>query len=77
MNREELRRAASEFRETWKKVDGLVVIFDGKVSGWISGMHSASDWRPGAVAVGPLGMLYEATGGSDEEGAHNWELIRD
>lgn len=69
MNFELLRKAATDFRETWVKKEGYVVIFEGTVSGWISGLHSASDWRPGSIAVSTDGDIYQAQGGNDSDGA--------
>lgn len=72
MNADQLRTIATDFRDTWAKTEGYIVIFEGEVSGWISGLHSSSDWRPGAIAVSADGDIYQAQGGNDSEGALSW-----
>lgn len=72
MTADQLRNTATEFRSQWVKTEGYVVIFEGTVSGWISGLHTPSDWRPGAIAVSADGDIYQAQGGNDDDGALCW-----
>jgi hypothetical protein len=57
--------------------DGFVVCFDGKVSGWTSGLKTPESWTPGCIAVGVDGKCYEAIGGDGYNGATSWKLCAD
>lgn len=51
---------------------GVVVIYDGAVSGWVEELCDPGSWRPGCIAVDEIGKTWVAVGGNVKEGAREW-----
>lgn len=52
---------------------GFVIIFEGKVAGWMDKLREPEHWQAGCVAVGANGDEYIATGGNYNRGAESWQ----
>ncbi|MBE0469808.1 MAG: hypothetical protein IBX55_09930 [Methyloprofundus sp.] len=50
---------------------GVVLIFEGRVNGWVKEPPIPSDWRPGVYAVSKDHILM-AVGGNNVDGAEKW-----
>jgi hypothetical protein len=66
---------AKNYRDTSGRVGGVVVIFNGQVSGWMNALRDPQHWAPGCIAVDHDGNQYEAIGGNDYNGAEHWKQI--
>lgn len=51
---------------------GVVVLYEGKVQGWVSALRNPGNWRPGCVAVDEDGHRWTARAGNDLDGALIW-----
>ena len=51
---------------------GVVVLFDGRVAGWMNGLRNPDHWQPGCIAVDEAGQTWTAVAGNDQEGALMW-----
>lgn len=52
---------------------GVVVIFNGKVDGWVHKLRDPDHWVPGCIAVDESGAQWISVGGDDYNGAERWE----
>lgn len=51
---------------------GYVRVWNNQAYGWCVKRGSATTERPGALAVDAAGRVWEAIGGSDQDGAREW-----
>ena len=51
---------------------GVVVLYEGKVLGWVSTLRAPGNWRPGCIAVDELGRSWTARAGNVQDGALIW-----
>ena len=51
---------------------GVVVIFEGKVQGWVNRLRDPYHWQPGCVAIDEEGHCWHARGGNSQNGAIVW-----
>lgn len=54
---------------------GVVIVFDGKVTSWVSGLHSPKHWAPGCIAVDENGNQWLSAGGDELNGAQRWQRL--
>jgi hypothetical protein len=54
---------------------GYVILWKLKACGWDSALDRPQDYRPGALAVGSNGKIYEATRGTHQGGADQWTPV--
>lgn len=71
------RKVATSMRNDLGKAGGFVCWWpeEGMATSWCAMMPDPGRWRPGTVAVGPKGEVFEAVGGDDDAGARSWERI--
>lgn len=58
--------------EAGREKEGLVVIYKEKAVGWIDKLRDPQRWSPGALAVDPLGNIWQATGSNCNCPAESW-----
>lgn len=63
---------ARSYRNETGRHHGVVVIFDGVVSGWSNVLRDPQNWRPGCIAITDSDTCYCAMGGNDDDGAIEW-----
>jgi hypothetical protein len=66
---------ANRYRAEFGYHAGIVVIFDGDISGWMNELRDPQHWMPGCIAVDVDGNEWLATGGNDCDGATHWDPI--
>jgi len=54
---------------------GVVVIYNGEVSGWMNELRDPHKWLAGCYAVDPQGNQYRAFGGDKYNGATAWSQV--
>ncbi len=54
---------------------GVVLVYLGTAYGWKDRLRDPQHERPGALAIDPRGVIFEAVGGNDQDGAKAWEEI--
>lgn len=69
---ERLVRKAISYRRKSSRAGGVVILYRGKVAGWMDELRDPQGWCPGAVAVSDAGECWVARGGDDYNGAHEW-----
>ncbi|MGY6251830.1 hypothetical protein ACXIVK_00100 [Paraburkholderia caledonica] len=52
--------------------DGVVVLFQGEVQGWVNQLRNPEHWQPGCVAVDAQGRTWTTIAGSERNGALTW-----
>jgi hypothetical protein len=67
---------ANRFRRERGHAGGVVVIFNGEVSGWMNELRDPQHWAPGCIAIDADGNAWLATGGNDYDGAARWTPTR-
>jgi hypothetical protein len=67
---------ANRYRKQDGHHDGVVVIFDGQVGGWMNELRDPQHWVPGCIAIDVDGNEWLAVGGNDYDGAALWEPIK-
>jgi hypothetical protein len=67
---------ANEYRAEYGYKTGIVVIFDGEISGWMNELRDPQHWMPGCIAVDVDGNTWLATGGNDYDGATHWDPVK-
>lgn len=73
---ESLRAISVKWRAGNKgRHDGLVLIFQGCVYGWKNELRDPQCERPGAYAVDKNGLVYQAEGGDEYNGALAWIAV--
>jgi hypothetical protein len=55
---------------------GVVVLYEGKVQGWVNMLRNPGNWRPGCIAVDEDGQCWTARASNDRDGALIWISIR-
>lgn len=67
-------KTAQEWREQkgYSGRGGIVVLHDGKVSGWQSALRDASHWVPGCIAVAEDGQSWTSIVGTERDGCLMW-----
>ena len=55
---------------------GIVLIWEGEAYAWRNKIRDASTERTGVIAVDLEGILYQAEGGNDEDGAKAWVVLK-
>lgn len=65
---------ARRYREAEQRVGtgGVVVLFEGKVQGWVNELRNPEHWRPGCIAVDEQGRTWTTIAGNDQNGALMW-----
>lgn len=65
---------ASTWREQngYKDRGGVVVLFQGRVQGWVNVLRNPEHWQPGCVAIDEEGRSWTALAGDDRNGALMW-----
>jgi hypothetical protein len=51
---------------------GVVVLFNGKVQGWVNTLRNPDHWQPGCIAVDEDGRTWTTIAGNDRDGALMW-----
>lgn len=51
---------------------GVIVIFEGKVQGWVNELRNPEDWQPSCIAVDEAGHIWTAIAGDEQNGAMAW-----
>lgn len=69
-------KMANEYRAEIGHNDGVVVIFNGEISGWMNELRDPQHWTPGCVAIDCDGHEWVATGGNDYDGAAHWQPLK-
>lgn len=64
---------ANTYRNETGRRGGVVVIYDGQVSGWMNELRDPQHWCPGCIAVDQDGNQWQAVGGNDYDGANEWK----
>ena len=76
-NMEKKLLTAKEVAQKWRKErdyeDGVVIIHDNVVQGWVEKLCDPDHWQPGCVAVDEAGVVFIAAGGNSRDGAQKWE----
>jgi len=54
---------------------GVVVLFEGKVSGWMNELRDPQGWEPGCIALDEQGKAWQSVGGDAYNGAERWEPL--
>ena len=63
----------------WRKENGytqkggVIVLFNGKVQGWVNELRDPQSWQPGCIAVDESGRKWLAAGGDSYTGAKIWK----
>lgn len=52
--------------------NGFVLIYDGEAYGWKEKLRDPIREKPGVIAVDVQGLIYQAQGGNDYDGAERW-----
>lgn len=65
----------SQTNELHRMTGGVVLVFDGLAYGWKDRLRDPQHERPGALAIDARGVIFEAVGGNDQDGAKAWEEI--
>jgi hypothetical protein len=68
---------ANRYRAEFGYHTGIVVIYDGDISGWMNELRDPQHWMPGCIAVDVDGNTWLATGGNEADGATNWDPIKE
>ncbi len=55
---------------------GVVIFFNGEVQGWVDELRNPEHWQPGCIAVDNDGQSWRASGGTKQNGAKVWKLLR-
>lgn len=76
MNTTNLRRQADSWRRKNGRDGGVVVLYRGKVAGWVNELRDPQSWCPGAIALSSAGECWVASGGDDYNGASEWQQMR-
>lgn len=56
-------------------LDGVVLVYEGRVYGWKNELRDPHQDCPGALAVDVRGRIWQAIGGNDYDGAREWDEI--
>jgi hypothetical protein len=72
---EKAAQLALKYRSEQQKQDGVVLVWAGAVYGWKNTLRDPQHERPGAFAVDPVGRVWLAIGGCDQDGARSWEPV--
>lgn len=62
----------------WRKINGytgkggVVVIYQGKVQGWVNELRNPESWLSGCTAIDERGRVWTAIAGDDNNGALLW-----
>jgi hypothetical protein len=51
---------------------GVVVLFNGKVQGWVNTLRNPDHWQPGCIAVDEEGRTWTTIAGNERDGALMW-----
>ncbi len=75
---EKYRKQAARWRKArnYTGKDGVVVIFNGEVQGWVNELRDPQHWQAGCVAVAEDGNEWITVGGNCQDGADSWQLIQ-
>ena len=65
----------NQYRKEICQKGGVVVLFAGKISGWMNELRSPENWEPGCIAINSDGKKFEATGGNYYNGATYWKPL--
>ncbi len=63
---------ARRYRDESGRHHGVVVIFEGIVSGWSNALRDPQNWQPGCIAITASDTCYCAVGGNGYDGANEW-----
>ena len=63
---------AQQYFEEIRKCEGVVVIHQGEVQGWVNKLRNPESWMPGCIAVNRIGKQWKAVGGDQYNGACQW-----
>lgn len=66
---------ANDYRNEIGRCGGVVVVFNGTVSGWVNELRNPEEWRPGCIAVDSVGNQFKAVGGNEYDGSEHWKKI--
>lgn len=66
---------AKKYRSEIGRHDGVVIIFDGEISGWMNELRNPERWIPGCIAIDSHDRSFRAVGGSKYDGAKDWKEI--
>lgn len=71
------RQLASKYLDERPQLQGrgVVVLFQGQVSGWMNELRNPEEWEPGCIAVDRRGNQYLAIGGDSYRGATAWNWV--
>ena len=73
-----LIKKASQWREEKERHGGVVVFFNGEVSGWMNELRDPNSWEPNCIAIDASNTQWVAKGGNSYDGALEWvELTLD
>jgi hypothetical protein len=70
-----ITKIADNYRNEIGRCGGVVVVYDGEVSGWMNELRNPEHWAPGCIAVNFDGNQFKAVGGNDYDGSDHWENI--
>ncbi len=74
-------QTAIEAAMTWRAANpehmltGIVLVWDGEVYGWKDRLRDPQHERPGVLAVDVRGHVWQAIGGTYQDGARAWDEI--
>lgn len=66
---------ANNYRNETGRCGGVVVVYDGEVSGWVNELRNPEHWMPGCIAVDTDGNQFKAIGGNESDGADYWKKL--
>lgn len=73
---EALRATATKWRAgNQEHAGGVVLVWRGEVYGWKNELRDPASERPGAYAVDKAGLVFQAQGGDDYNGAKAWVAV--
>ncbi len=72
MDIEKLIEEAKAYREKSASDQGVVVLFNGDVAGWMNELRNPELWAPGAIAIDAESRVFIAEGGNNYDGSYRW-----
>ncbi len=73
---EALRATATKWRAgNPEHSGGVVLVWEGEVYGWKNELRDPASERPRAYAVDKAGLVFQAEGGDDYNGAEAWVAV--
>jgi len=67
---------ARKYRDKIGRYNGVVVVFDGEVNGWMNELRDPDGWVPGCVAIDSQERCFISVGGNDYDGSKEWRAIK-